>query len=139
MADDLYLGFLEGWNRQDASALGALFADDAVLIGFDGTLMTGAASIEKHLADVFADHPTGQYVGLVREVRALGPGVTMVRADAGMCPPGSDDLRPEVTARQVLVAVGGRIVLLQTTPAALHGRPEEVEALTDELREIWRK
>lgn len=135
MAQDLLFGFVSAWNARDAAALGALFVEDATLVGFDGTVMTGADAIQSHLGAVFADHVPGTYVALVREERVLAGGVVLVRADLGMTPPGASDLDEKVTARQVLVAVDGRIALLATTPAALHGRPEELAALTDELRE----
>jgi uncharacterized protein (TIGR02246 family) len=136
MAQDLLFGFVSAWNARDAAALGALFTDDATLVGFDGTVVTGADAIQSHLGAVFADHVPGRYVALVRETRSLGSsGAVLVRADLGMTPPGASDLDERVTARQVLVAVDGRIALLATTPAALHGRPEELTALTDELRQ----
>jgi hypothetical protein len=57
-----------------------------------------------------------------------------------MVPPEQRNLNPDVNAIQTLVAVqesdGWRIALLQNTPAQYHGRPEEVEALTAELREL---
>ena len=55
-----------------------------------------------------------------------------------MVPRGKLDLDPQTNAVQSLVVVEAdgswRIALLQNTPAAFHGRPEEVERLTDELR-----
>lgn len=69
--------------------------------------------------------------------------VTLLRAVVGMVPPGADDLNPESNAIQSLVARlgdhGWRIVLFQNTPAAFHGRAEEVAALTDELRTVRRR
>ena len=85
------------------------------------------------------------YVGKVREVRELtGTGVVVLRAVVGMVPPGADDINPDVNAVQTMVAASGRdgelrIALLQSTPAAFHGRPDEVDALTAELREELRR
>ena len=66
----------------------------------------------------------------------------MLRAVAGMVPAGQDDLLPALNAVQSLVAVQRegqwRIALFQNTPAAFHGRPEAVEALTEELRQARR-
>ena len=46
----------------------------------------------------------------------------------------------DVNAIQAVVAGqtgdGWQVALFQTTPAALHGRPEAVEALTAELRAV---
>jgi hypothetical protein len=55
-----------------------------------------------------------------------------------MVPPGASDINPATNAVQSLVAVRRegvwRIALFHNTPAAFHGRPEESEKLTDELR-----
>ena len=63
-----------------------------------------------------------------------------MRAVAGMVPPGSDDIKPEVNAIQTLVAVatdqGWEIAHFQNTPAAFDGDPEAAAALTAELRAV---
>jgi hypothetical protein len=57
-----------------------------------------------------------------------------------MVPPGQLDLNPAVNAHQTLVAAQRagtwHIVLMQTTPAQFHGRPELVQQMTDELRQV---
>ena len=57
-----------------------------------------------------------------------------------MIPPGKTDIEPDVNAHQTLVAVktnsNWRIELFQNTPAAFHGRPELVDKMKDELREL---
>lgn len=134
----LYRDLLECWNRRDAAGLAKLFADDGQVIGFDGSQMRGPAEIETTLGRIFTDHPTAAYVSIVRDVRLLGPDVALLRAVVGMVPPGGADLNPAVNAIQSLVAarrVGRwRVELFQNTPAAFHGRPEESQRLTDELR-----
>jgi hypothetical protein len=59
-----------------------------------------------------------------------------------MAPPGKTALDPKLHAIQRLTAVhrGGdwRIALLQSTPAAFHGRPDEVAQLTAELEAVPR-
>ena len=134
----LYQGFLRGWNDRNAARIRALFATDAHIVGFDGSAVDGAANIEAHLAEIFAHHQTAAYVGIVREARLIAPGAALLRAAVGMVPPGGSDINPAVNAVQSLVAVDGgsgwRIVLLHTTPAAFHGRPEAAEALSAELR-----
>jgi hypothetical protein len=66
--------------------------------------------------------------------------VSVLRAIVGMVPPGQADLNPAVNAHQTLVAAKRagtwRIVLMQTTPAQFHGRPELVQQMTDELRQV---
>jgi uncharacterized protein (TIGR02246 family) len=134
----LYRAVLAAWNADDADAFAASFADDGQVVGFDGSEITGRASIAEQMAAIFADHATGSYVGIVRSVRPLGPDAALLRAVSGVVPAGESDLKPELNAIQSLVAErhDGRwkIILYHNTPAQFHGRPELAEALTDELR-----
>ena len=134
----LYSQFLDGWNRRSGAAVAAGFADDGDIIGFDGTHHRGRLSIAADLRQVFASHQTPAYVGLVRSVRPMAPGVAVLMAHAGMIPPDANDLDPDLNTVHTLVAVeeGGRwkIALFQSTPAAWHQHPEAREALTQELR-----
>jgi uncharacterized protein (TIGR02246 family) len=138
----LYERLLAAWNRRSATDYAALFADDGNLVGFDGSPIDGRAEIEAHLASIFGRHPTAAYVSVVREVRRLNPDVVLLRAAVGMIPPGQADLNPDANALQTLVAARRdsrwRIELFHNTPAAFHGRPEEREKLTDELRRVAR-
>jgi hypothetical protein len=90
------------------------------------------------LSRSFTDHQTGRYVGKVRELRAVAPTVTLLRAVAGVVPAGQADLPPNLNAVQTLVMINRQdrweIASDQNTPAAFHGRPEAVDALTAELR-----
>lgn len=135
----LYQALLSAWNRRDAAGMARLYAPDGTQIGFDGSQINGPQAVESHLAPIFANHPTGAFVAVVREVRALGPSVVLLRADAGMIPAGKDDINPALNAIQSLVAVqiGGawRIALFQNTPAAFHGRPEAAEKMSADLRQ----
>jgi uncharacterized protein (TIGR02246 family) len=139
----LYQALLEAWNRRDAKGFARLLAEESSVIGFDGSQMEGPGEVEATLGKIFADHPTAAYVSIVRNVRFLTPEVAVLRAVAGMVPPGQTDIKPEVNAVQSLVAVRQegrwRIALFQNTPAAFHGRPEESEKLTEELREALRR
>jgi uncharacterized protein (TIGR02246 family) len=135
----LYIQFLDGWNRRSGAAVAAGFADDGDIIGFDGTHHRGRLSIAADLRQVFGSHETPAYVGIIRSVRPMAPGVSVLLAHAGMIPAGGNDLDPDLHTVHTLVAVdegGGRwrISLLQATPAAWHRRPEAREALTQELR-----
>jgi uncharacterized protein (TIGR02246 family) len=138
----LYQGLLEQWNRRSAAGFAALFAEDGNIVGFDGSQADGRAEIESHLRPIFQDHPTASYVGIVREVRFVTPDVAVLRAVAGMVPPGQSDINPAVNAVQTLVAVRyddhWRIAVYQNTPAAFHGRPELGARLTNELRQALR-
>ncbi|SAL47836.1 hypothetical protein AWB71_02610 [Caballeronia peredens] len=137
----VYFGLLEDWNRQDAAAMAARFAERGSLVGFDGSTVDGRACIEAHLQPIFAQHPTPLFVAKVREVRRMANGQTLlVRAAAGMWPRGATELDPRFNAIQsmLLSLCDGtyRIELFQNTPAAHHGRPDEGEKLSAELREL---
>ena len=135
---DLYRELLRRWNAKDAEGFGALFADDGSIVGFDGSCVETRARIVEHLASIFRDHVPATYVAKVREVRPLGERGALLRGVAGMVPPGSDDIKPEVNAVQVLVAVesddGWKVAHFQNTPAAFDG--DSADALTAELRAL---
>lgn len=136
----LYSQILACWNRRSAEELAALFAGDANVVGFDGSPLDGRAAIEAEMRRIFAHHQTAAYVGKIREVRLLTADVAILRAVAGMVPPGQTDINPAVNAIQTLVAVvrdgAWRIALYQNTPAQFHGRPELAQQLTEELRQL---
>jgi uncharacterized protein (TIGR02246 family) len=136
---DLYKRLLRAWNDRNAEDYAALFAADGVMIGFDGSQASGA-EITDHLGPIFTDHPTAAFVAKVRDIRFLGPGSVMLRAIAGMVPPGQDQLNPAVNVLQTIVAEhqedGWRIVLFQNTPAQYHGRPDLTEQHTAELQPL---
>ena len=135
----LYTDMLTQWNERNASGIARLFDRDGHVVGFDGSQLEGHRAIESEMARIFADHQPAQYVGIVREVRFLSETVALLRAVAGMVPPGQTDLNPAVNAIQTLIAVKQdstwQITLYQNTPAAFHGRHDAVTALTDELRQ----
>jgi uncharacterized protein (TIGR02246 family) len=136
-AFDTYKKLLEAWNGRDADAFASVFTADGSAIGFDGSQMNGRTEIAATLGAIFADHPTANYVAHVREIRALRPGVVLVRAVAGLVARGVAELSPGLNAVQSVVVVddGGtpRIALFQNTPAAFHGRPALSQQLTEEL------
>ncbi len=136
----LYRQLLEAWNQRSAAAFAAKFANECNVVGFDGSLMNGRGEIEAELGRIFADHVTATYVGIIREVRFLSPEVAVLRAAAGMVPPGKSDINPAVNTIQSVVAIKrkGRwlITLYQNTPAQFHGRPERAQSLTEELRQL---
>jgi uncharacterized protein (TIGR02246 family) len=137
----IYRNLIAGWNAGDAAAMTHDFADDAEIVGFDGTEMSGRERIAAYLAGIFANHKLASYVTLVREVRMIAPGVAILRAEVGMVPPGGAKINPATNAVQMLVAVerdgGWRVALFQNTPAAWHGREDDVKALTAELQEAF--
>jgi uncharacterized protein (TIGR02246 family) len=136
----LYQKLLASWNRRSSEDFASLFAEDGNVVGFDGSMNNGRSEIESDLRRIFGDHQPAAFVGKVRDVRFLAPEVAILRAVAGMVPPGQSDLKPEVNAIQTLVAARQdgqwRIAVFQNTPAAFHGRPELSEKLIEELREV---
>jgi uncharacterized protein (TIGR02246 family) len=138
----LYQELLKRWNKRRASEMTDLFAEDGNLVGFDGSQINGRSEARTVLSQIFANHQTAAYLGIIKEVRLLSPDVAILRAVAGMVPPGESDINPEVNAVQTLVAVKQQnnwiIALFQNTPAAFHGRPELSERLTEELRQALR-
>jgi len=138
---ELHRQLLVAWNNRNAAEMAALFEEDGSVIGFDGSQIIGRAAIASEMGQIFAHHQTPPYVAKTREVRLLTPEVSILRAVAGMIPPGKSDIDPALNAVQSLVAMKGsdnewRIALFQTTPAQFHGRPELVQELTDELRQL---
>jgi uncharacterized protein (TIGR02246 family) len=137
----LHAALLDCWNRRDAAGFAALFAPEGNVVGFDGSVVDGASAIQAHLQQIFADHRPAAYVAIVREVRLLGPGTALLRAVAGMVPPGQTQVNPAVNAVQSLVGqqdgARWRIELFHNTPAAWHDRPDAVAALTAELQQQW--
>lgn len=135
--EQLYRQIIGGWNSHSGNAFAAPFADDGEMIGFDGSHEQGREAIAASLNAIFADHETAPYVVKVKEVRQLGEDAAMLRAAAGMIPPGKSELAPSRNAWQTVVAARHddewRVVLFQTTPAQFHGRPEETRRFTSDL------
>ncbi|GGH79957.1 SgcJ/EcaC family oxidoreductase [Pullulanibacillus pueri] len=135
----LYQKIIQAWNHRDAQGMAKLFTEDGVQIGFDGSMLTGQKEILDHLNPIFENHPTAPFIVKVKDIKMLGTDVAILRAIAGMIPPGKTEIEPTVNAHQTMVAVkkeiGWRIQLFQNTPAQFHGRPELVEQMTKELRQ----
>jgi len=141
--EELHRRLMTCWNSRDAAGYSDLFVADGTIVGFDGSTVSSVTDIGDHVGGIFADHDTPTYVWVVREVRELAPDVALLLADVGMVPPGGADIAPEANAVQSMVAVrtdgGLRVAHFHNTPAALHGRPDAVERLTEELRAELRR
>jgi uncharacterized protein (TIGR02246 family) len=137
---ELYQQLIDGWNNRSARRMADQFAEDGEMIGFDGSQAIGREEIFSHLDPIFKEHPTPPFVTKVKDVRFLGSEVAILRAIAGMVPPGQSDLNPKLNTHHTLVAVKNdgkwRIALFQNTPAQFHGRPELVEQMTEELKQL---
>lgn len=140
---ELYRQLLEAWDKRNARDFALLFASDGNIVGFDGTQVFGQAEVGAHLSEIFSHHQTARYVSIVREVRSLTEGATILSAVAGMVPPDKDDINPDVNAVQTVIAVkkagAWKVAVFQNTPAALHGSPDTAKKLTEELRAALRK
>jgi uncharacterized protein (TIGR02246 family) len=137
-----YTTLLQAWNERNANRFAGLFTADATVIGFDGSTMNGPSDIVSQMRSIFAAHSTATYVAIVKEVAAAGPGVVLLRAAAGMVPPGGGPLIDKRNTWQsvVIVADGGlaKVKLFQNTPAAFHERPDLAERMTGELSAVAR-
>ncbi|MCP3027692.1 SgcJ/EcaC family oxidoreductase [Halobacillus sp. A5] len=136
----IYEQLIDAWNDRDADGMARLFTEEGELIGFDGSLEQGPEDLVSHLRPIFRDHPTAPFVSKVKNVRFIGENAAVLRAIAGMIPPGETDIKAEVNTHHTLIAVridnNWKIELFQNTPAQFHGRPELVEQMTKELREL---
>jgi uncharacterized protein (TIGR02246 family) len=141
---DLYQRLLDTWNRRDPEGMSRLYAPKGGQVGFDGSVVNGPDEIVAHLKPIFANHPTATFIGKIREVRAIGADAALLRAVAGMIPPGQSDIKPELDTIQTLVASRGKdghwhVEMFHNTPAAFHGRPGDRDQLTAELRALTKK
>ena len=136
----LYEKLIAGWNAHDAEAMAAPFAEDGVIIGFDGSVSSGKQAISAEMASIFADHETGRYAVKVNSARWLGSQAVILRAIAGLVPPGRSAINSQTNSHQTVLAEEQdgqlRIVLFQNTPAQFHGRAELVEEMTRELQAV---
>lgn len=136
----LYENLLRQWNERNAEKFAECFSVDGNTIGFDGSQLGGRKVIADELGRVFSNHKTQAYVSKIREVKMLSADVYLLRAIVGMIPDGKTDINPAVNAIQTMVAKNTdgkwQIELFQNTPAQFHGRPELVEAMNKELREL---
>jgi len=138
--EKLYKELLTFWNNQSGVGMASLFTEDANVIGFDGSQMNGRVQIETELKQVFANHRTARYVWKIEEIRFLDSQTALLRAIVGMVPPGKKELNSATNAVQSLIAIKQddlwKISLFQNTPAQFHGRPELVDAMTQELSKL---
>ena len=103
---EVYDQLIQAWNDRDARKMSELFANEGEMIGFDGSQVVGSTEIYEHLHPIFEAHPTAPFVKKVKGVRMLSRDVAMLRAIAGMVPPGNTDVNPQVNTHHTLVVVG---------------------------------
>jgi uncharacterized protein (TIGR02246 family) len=137
----LYFQMIDGWNKGDGNVFAAPFAEDADLVGFDGTHLKGRqeiASFHRRLFDTFVRG--SRLIGKVRSVRFLTPDVAIMHSVGGTIMAGQSDIESDRNSVHTIVAkkddVGNqwRIVAFQNTRAQYIGRPDMAQALTEDLR-----
>jgi len=101
----LYQQLIDGWNNRSARAMADQFAEDGEMIGFDGSQAIGREEIFSHLDPIFKEHPTPPFVTKVKNVRFLDSDAAILRAIAGMVPPGQSEIDPKLNTHHTLVAV----------------------------------
>ncbi len=138
----LYHNLLQAWNNNDAEGMANLCAEKANMIGFDGSQHDGKKNIEEQMRQIFNEHKVIPFVYKVREVRFLNAEAAVLRSVVSMINPEGTDILPQVNAIQTLVASKHDekwlVEIFHNTPAAYHGRPELIEQLTEELREVFK-
>ena len=136
----LYFQMIDGWNKGSGDAFAAPFAEDGDLVGFDGTHLKGRqeiASLHQRLFDTFVKG--SRLVGKVRNVRILTPDVAIMHAVGGTVMARQSNIEPERNSIHTLVAkkddINGQwhFIAFQNTRAQYIGRPQESQALTEEL------
>lgn len=136
----LYQQLIAAWNNRDARSMADLFTEDGESIGFDGSQSIGQDEIFSHLEPIFNSHPTPRFISKVKGIRFLSADIAILRAIAGMVTSGQSDIQPKLNTHHTLVAMTDgnkwRIQLFQNTPAQFHGRPELVDQMTEQLRNL---
>lgn len=117
----------EAWNRHDAKAWSASFADDADFVNVLGMLFQGRAEIERRHADLFGSiFARSRVVVTTRKVRPVGKTAAIAETDHELrdydrLPAGIRATDPDGTLRTrlkyvwELTASGWRIVSAQNT------------------------
>jgi uncharacterized protein (TIGR02246 family) len=97
---------LDAWGAGNGKAFAASFSDDALFIGFDGSVMRGREQIASTHQDVFDRWMKGtRLVEEQTEVRFVDPDVAIVHTLGGTVMPGKSEPTPERDSIQTLVAV----------------------------------
>lgn len=137
----LYQQKIDGWNAGNGKAFAAPYTEDSDYIGFDDTYLKGRqeiASLHQMLFDKFIKG--SRLVGKIRSIRYLTPDIAIVVAVGGTVMAGQSDIDPERNSVHMLVAIKQNdkwhFTAFQNSRAQFIGRPEEAQALTDELRQL---
>ncbi|MGD9893653.1 MAG: SgcJ/EcaC family oxidoreductase [Dehalococcoidia bacterium] len=137
----LYQQMIDGWNAGSGEGFASVFAGDGEQVAFDGTRYQGRAVIaaaHQFLFDTFVKG--SRLVGKVLGVRLLTPDVAQMNTIGGTILTGQSDIAPDRNSVQTFIAVkrdgDWRVAAFHNTRAEYLGRPDEAQALTDELRSL---
>jgi uncharacterized protein (TIGR02246 family) len=89
----LYFQMVDGWNKGNGETFASPFAENADLVGFDGTYLKGRheiASFHQHLFDTFVKG--SRLVGKIRNVRFLSQDIAIMHAVGGTIMAGQSDI-----------------------------------------------
>lgn len=101
----LYSQLMDGWNKGDAEAFAAPFAEDADFIAFDGTHFKGRPEIVSSHQPLFDKWLKGtRLTGEVRNIRFLSPEVALMHAIGGTIMRNKAEPAPARDSVQTLVA-----------------------------------
>jgi uncharacterized protein (TIGR02246 family) len=121
---DVATAFLAAWNRHDARALAALFAEGADFVGMAGVWWRGRAEIEAgHVPCHTTVFRHSRLAGQIASVKRLSPGLAAVHVTWELSGQTASDGTAEAPCRGVLLLVvedegGWRIRVGQSTKAA---------------------
>ncbi len=102
----LYEQLMEGWNKGDAEAFAAPFAEDGDLIAFDGSHFKGRREIVAYHQPLFDKWLKGtRLVGEVQSVRFPVPDVAILHVLGGTIRRNQSAPAPERDSIQTLIAV----------------------------------
>jgi uncharacterized protein (TIGR02246 family) len=96
----------EAWNRGDAVAFVADFADDAEFVAFDGTVLKGREDIIAYHQPLFDTALKGSQLvnGRVAFARIIAPGWGVVHHRVSVLMPGDAEPLPSRDSMQLIVA-----------------------------------
>jgi uncharacterized protein (TIGR02246 family) len=135
---DLYQQMIDGWNAGNGNAFAAPYTDDSDFIGFDGTYMKGRQEIASFHQMLFDKFLRGsRLIGKIRSMRFVTMDIAIMIAVGGTVMAGQSDVEPERNSIHTIVAVKydnhWYFTAFQNSRAQYIGRPEESQALTEEL------
>jgi uncharacterized protein (TIGR02246 family) len=136
----LYQQMIDGWNAGNGDDFAAPYTDDSDFIGFDGTYMKGRQEIASFHQMLFDKFLRGsRLIGKIRSMRFVTVDIAIMIAVGGTVMAGQSDIEPERNSIHTIVAVKydnhWYFTAFQNSRVQYIGRPEESQALTEELRQ----